>query len=119
MRKLALCLSLLIASSAFGAQPLDRDDKDGPDFSATTTPTESMWFYQQEMKRYDNPRMQVRRAAELRAAERRVRLTAMRWLGYSKVRPTIAPVQQQVPNRFVPLAYGSTLSSPRYYFTAP
>ena len=57
----------------------------------TPTPTESMWLYVQEMRRYDDPKQAVRRNAEARAGQRRARIAAAKWLGYSKQRPMVMP----------------------------
>ena len=54
------------------------------------TPTESMWFYEQERREYDNPKNAVRANAEYRADQRRKRLAATQWFGYSNARPTRA-----------------------------
>lgn len=51
------------------------------------TPTPSMWFYQQQMDSYLNPRFAIRRAAEQRAAERDARIASRKWFGYSNSRP--------------------------------
>ncbi len=51
------------------------------------TPTPEMWFYQQEMRHYKDPKMAVRRKAELRAMQREQRLAAMKWFGLSNSRP--------------------------------
>ncbi len=50
-------------------------------------PTAEMWFYEQYQQQYDDPAVGVRRNAELRAAQRRSRLAAMRWFGLSNSRP--------------------------------
>ena len=52
---------------------------------STTTP--EMWFYMQELKRYEDPHLTVRRNAESRAFQRRIRLTTLKWLGFSNMRP--------------------------------
>lgn len=46
-----------------------------------------MWFYQQHMKDWVNPKLAVRRKAEARAQERFYRLAALKWYGYSNSRP--------------------------------
>lgn len=50
-------------------------------------PTVDMWFYEQELQRYENPKNAVRRKAEERAVQRRARLAAQRWFGFSPTRP--------------------------------
>ena len=56
-----------------------------------TSMTPEMWFYQEEMRRYDDPRAAVRRKAEYRAAQRQRRLAALEWYGFSNMRPTANP----------------------------
>ncbi|HEV7222374.1 MAG TPA: hypothetical protein VGN42_06700 [Pirellulales bacterium] len=59
--------------------------------TSLTQMTPEMWFYQQEMRRYDDPRAAVRRKAEYRAAQRQRRIAAMEWYGYSNSRPLANP----------------------------
>ena len=56
---------------------------------ATSTP--EMWFYAQELRRLEDPAQAVRRKAEFRAEQRRQRLAAMQWYGYSNLRPQANP----------------------------
>lgn len=51
-------------------------------------PTPEMWFYQQQMRSYLDPKMAVRRRAEFRGEQRQNRLAASAWFGQSKSRPT-------------------------------
>jgi hypothetical protein len=53
----------------------------------TLTPTPEMWFYQQQQREYQDPKMAVRKRAEYRANQRQRRLAAMRWFGFSNSRP--------------------------------
>ncbi len=46
-----------------------------------------MWFYQQAMRQYQDPKVAVRHAAELRRQQRQQRLAAMEWYGLSNSRP--------------------------------
>jgi hypothetical protein len=52
--------------------------------------TPEMWFYQQEMQQYLDPKMAVRRNAEFRADSRSKRLAAMKWFGLSNQRPRVS-----------------------------
>lgn len=54
--------------------------------------TEDMWFYLQELQRYDDPQIAIRRKEELKANQRRQRLAAMKWYGYSPGRPPANPI---------------------------
>jgi hypothetical protein len=57
----------------------------------TVTPTTEMWFYEQERKRHDDPKLAVRRRAEQRGQERHERLASLQWYGLSNSRPTVSP----------------------------
>ena len=59
--------------------------------SNQVTPTPEMWFYEQRLREYMDPKLAVRRVAEQRAAQRRARLAAMQWYGYSNLRPIASP----------------------------
>jgi hypothetical protein len=49
--------------------------------------TPEMWFYEQSIRRYDDPKNAVRAVAEFKANQRRARIAAMDWYGYSNSRP--------------------------------
>jgi len=53
------------------------------------TPTPEMWFYEQALRRYRDPKSSVRRRAEFEADQRQARLAAQRWFGFSTSRPTV------------------------------
>lgn len=59
--------------------------------SGVVTPTAEMWFYQQEQSRRDDPKMAIRRRAEMRAMQRENRIAAQAWYGMSKSRPMVSP----------------------------
>ena len=50
--------------------------------------SETMWFYLHDLRRYDDPQMIIRRKAERKADQRRLRLASQKWFGYSAGRPT-------------------------------
>lgn len=54
-------------------------------------PTTETWFYEQERKRYDNPKEMVRRNAEYEMILRKRRIESRRWFGYSNSRPVASP----------------------------
>jgi hypothetical protein len=54
---------------------------------STAAQTPEMWFYEQYMSQYQDPKLAVRRKAEFRAQQRENRLAAMRWFGLSNSRP--------------------------------
>jgi len=49
--------------------------------------TPEMWFYDQQMRQYKDPKTAVRAKADLRAEQRRRRVESMRWFGLSNSRP--------------------------------
>ena len=53
--------------------------------------TPEMWFYEQYQREYLDPKMAVRRNAEQRAAQRRQRMAALKWFGFSNQRPQAGP----------------------------
>ncbi len=59
--------------------------------SAELTPTPEMWFYEQRLREYMDPKLAVRRAAQQRSAQRRARMAARKWFGYSNLRPVAGP----------------------------
>lgn len=54
--------------------------------------TPEMWFYLQELRRYEDPAAAQRRRAELKAAARRSRMISREWYGISNLRPAANPV---------------------------
>ena len=53
--------------------------------------SEEMWFYLQELRRYDDPQVAIRHKAQQKASQRRHRLAAQKWFGWSQSRPTASP----------------------------
>lgn len=49
--------------------------------------TPQMWFYEQAMRQYKDPKMAVRANAEVRFAQRQRRIESMKWFGFSNSRP--------------------------------
>jgi hypothetical protein len=52
--------------------------------------TPEMWFYDQAMRQYKDPRMAVRANAAFRAEQRQRRIESMKWFGFSNSRPQVA-----------------------------
>jgi len=52
------------------------------------TPTPEMWFYQQELRQFQDPHAMVRRRAESKAAQRHARIESSAWFGVYNSRPT-------------------------------
>jgi hypothetical protein len=85
-----------------------------PSFSELK-PTESMWFYEQERLEHSNPKNAVRANAEYLADQRRRRLAAMEWFGYSNARPT--SVVTPYTNRAASPQWGSNNSRDPYLWS--
>jgi hypothetical protein len=120
MRKLFLAVSfnLLAVAIAHAQNPMGRTSTGHSPMGPTTghvspashesqfvssgelTPTPEMWFYEQERRRWDDPQILVRTAAEQRAADRHARMAAMAWYGMSNSRPTVSP--DPIDNPFAP-----------------
>jgi hypothetical protein len=97
MRRLVLTFAMLPV--LFGASTLMAQDGDrvlrprGQDPAVDqVAQTEDMWFYLQELRRYDDPQVVIRNKAELKGEQRRHRLAAMKWFGWSQSRPSASPV---------------------------
>jgi len=102
MRRLLLAMSLsatcLTASVALAQNPVRpsggaaaRPDTVSSVRTGEVQATPEMWFYEQQMNRYNNPQEMVRQNAAFDAAQRKQRLTAMKWYGFSNSRPMVNP----------------------------
>ncbi len=85
-------LALTSSQSAIAqdlVQPQPRPAAPSPSFSpGEVTPTEAMWFYQEQQRLYNDPHYMQRKRAEFRAEQRARRIAAMKWFGYSNARPS-------------------------------
>lgn len=119
------------AGAAFGQQPSRSTTVTAPTRSATSsasaraheeatsldqhfslgelTPTPEMWFYEQQLREYRNPKNAVRRRAEFDADQRQQRLAAMDWYGYSNSRPNANATPFTGPGPYSPNWGGSSL----------
>ena len=88
----AFALSLIIFSlRACAEKPIDP----GVGLGTAVSPgelkaTPEMWFYDQAMRQYKDPKMAVRANAELRNDQRLRRLESMKWYGLSNSRPRVS-----------------------------
>ncbi len=81
---------LLMAAPALAQAPADGDLQLSRTISVgEVTPTPEMWFYQQYANQYEDPMVAVRHKAEERSAQRRGRIAARRWFGFSNIRPKL------------------------------
>jgi hypothetical protein len=85
----AFCIGLLfVVVPALAEAPPAADVRFGKTISlGEVTPTPDMWFYEQYVQQYHDPKLAVRRKAEQRSAQRRARIAARRWFGLSNARP--------------------------------
>jgi hypothetical protein len=65
--------------------------------------TPEMWFYEQYLRDYRDPKAMVRKKAEFRVAERERRLTMLKWYGIVSSRPSAGsdPVHSDYSARWV------------------
>jgi hypothetical protein len=94
LRRTVAVIVLALGASQFAAAQ-EPDKAAQPPVHAVpsmVTPTPEMWFYEQELRRYEDPKLAVRRNAEMAAAQRAHRLAAMKWFGLSNSRPVASPV---------------------------
>jgi hypothetical protein len=94
MRWLLLSLSIvfvLVAVPAMAQSPLMNEIRisGGGVTAGAVTPTSEMWFYQEQLRQYMDPKMSLRRIAEEKSKQRKARLNAQRWYGQSNIRPMI------------------------------
>jgi hypothetical protein len=94
-----LVFTLVVAVSPVSAQQPDRPFGSSSR-SRPTAPTLSpgeiqatpeMWFYEQQWRRYNDPKNGVRANAEFKSEQRNRRRAALRWFGFSNSRPTASP----------------------------
>lgn len=116
-------LLLLAATGASAQQPFPTNqqpfaiggaDKEpnraGP--LANITPTQDMWFYEQESRRHDSPENAVRRKAEFQTYQRQMRIASREWFGMSNSRPNVNPTP--VTGTYAPTWVGNS-REPNYW----
>ncbi len=91
MKRLLIALALPLLLTA-GAARADRPTSAGVGVDSAVSYSElrvtpEMWFYDQAMRQYMDPKMAVRANAEFRADQRHRRLQSMKWFGFSNSRP--------------------------------
>ena len=91
MKRLAISFALLLlltAGAAYAQKPVPAR----LGLETTVSPgelkaTPEMWFYEQSLRQYKDPKMAVRAKAEVYAHQRLRRLESMKWFGFSNSRP--------------------------------
>lgn len=108
MTRFAFCLSLIVTLSCSAAWAQDvsfgpAKDVDPPQAEKEHTLTPEMYRYLSDLQRYGGPQDLTRVRAQREADQRKERLSAMRWYGYSNSRPMAAatPFTSQYGPRWV------------------
>jgi hypothetical protein len=108
MKRIVLAFSLplvLAASVAYAQKPatVGRSGLDTVTSVGDLKTTPEMWFYEQAMRQYKDPKAAVRAKAEVYAAQRARRLESMRWFGFSNSRPRVSsdPIHGDYSPRWV------------------
>lgn len=96
MRRLAFTITFLpamfLTSLLVAQDPVRSVPARGPSTDLDqVAQTENMWFYLQELRRHDDPDVIIHQKAQRKADQRRNRLAAMKWFGWSQSRPTANP----------------------------
>lgn len=91
MKRLVILLALPALLTCALAKA-ERPTRTGLGLSTVISPgelkvTPGMWYYDQALRRYNDPKAMVRAKAEYCAWQRAKRLAAMRWFGFSNSRP--------------------------------
>ena len=91
MKRLAISSTLLLllaAAPVRGEKPVAAGLGSGMIISSgELKATPDMWFYEQALRQYQDPKMAVRAKAEIRSRQRMHRIAAMKWFGFSNSRP--------------------------------
>lgn len=93
---LAVLACISLAGPVLAQNPLVVRGATDPDPSrqipwSRVPPTESMWMYEQQKRDFLDPTLAMRKKAEFTAWQRRQRLAAMNWYGFSNSRPSWNP----------------------------
>ena len=95
MRRTTLALTtaslLSLVDNAQAQKPAAKAEPPQRSEVTTLSQTPEMWFYEQQLRRYEDPRAAVREKAEFRAHQRQQRLAALEWYGFSNSRPRANP----------------------------
>jgi hypothetical protein len=91
MKRLAIALVLPVLFGVSTAEA-QRPKAGGTGIESVVSPgelkaTPEMWFYEQNLRQYKDPKMAVRAKAEFRADQRQRRIESMKWFGFSNSRP--------------------------------
>jgi hypothetical protein len=101
MKRFAIAVSMVLLSATMvAAQGKDATPKSSTPKTAPADatmispgelkPTPEMWFYQQYLRQYQDPKAMLHMKGDLEATQRARRLNAMKWFGLSNQRPRVA-----------------------------
>lgn len=88
---LSLPLALLLTAAAWAQKPDAEKLGTASMLPGQVTTTPEMWFYEQYMLNYQDPKLAVRQKAEFRSAQRHARMASREWFGFSNARPKVGP----------------------------
>jgi hypothetical protein len=77
----------LVPLSAFGQRPAEKPNPMTSLSPGELKATPEMWFYEQYLRQYQDPKMAVRAKAEFDCLQRQRRIAARKWFGLSLARP--------------------------------
>jgi len=92
---ICLCFALAVCFLLMPLPALCQDSASTTETTPTLSPgelkaTPEMWFYEQSLRQYLDPKMAVRAKAEFQTEQRQRRLAARRWFGFSNARPRMS-----------------------------
>ncbi len=89
---IAFAALLFLGVPALADKPINTPMGFGASISpGSVSATPEMWFYEQQMRQYADPKVAVRARAEFRANQRQHRVESMKWFGFSNSRPKDNP----------------------------
>ncbi len=85
---IAPAVLLFVAAPTLADKPIDTPlGFSGGISPGDLAPTPEMWFYEQQLRQYQDPKVAVRTRAEFRANQRQHRIESRKWFGFSNSRP--------------------------------
>jgi hypothetical protein len=91
---IALAATALLVPAAMAQEKSADNSSTAPGAGASSvqgTGTPEASVYEQRLREYMDSKLAVRRVAQERAAQRRARVAARQWYGYSNLRPSASP----------------------------
>ena len=91
MKRVLMPACLVIVSAVSVSAPAQQSQPGQQVAETEEALTPEMWFYKQQLERYDDPKTVVRRNAEFQLQQRLARMEALKWYGFSNARPVASP----------------------------